>query len=89
MRFPGGTVVKNSPANAGDAGSLPQSGRCAGEGNGKPLQYTCLENSMKRGAWQATVYGAAKESAMNDQLSLTEQYQSTHTHTLTCKPHSV
>ena len=73
-------MIKNSPTNAGDAGSLPQLRRCAGAGNGKPLQYTCLENSMNRGVWQATVYGVAKELAMNDKLSPTEQYQSTHTH---------
>ena len=47
-------MVKNPPANAGDAGSIPGSGRSPGEGNGSPLQY-CLENSMDRGAWQATV----------------------------------
>ena len=56
-------VVKNPPANAGDAkdmGSVPGSGRSPAEGNGNPLLYSCLENSMDRGAWQATVYGAAK-----------------------------
>ena len=61
--FPGGTVVKNPLANAGDArnmGLIPGSGRSHGEGNGNPLQYSCLENSMNRGAWQATVYEVAK-----------------------------
>ena len=56
-------VVKNLPANAGDArntGSIPGSGRSPGLGNGNPLQYSCLENSMDRGAWQATVYGGAE-----------------------------
>ena len=56
-------VVKNPPANAADtrdAGSIPGSGRSSGEGNGNPLQYSCLENSMDRGAWQATVYRVAK-----------------------------
>ena len=56
-------MVKNPPANAGDAkdmGSVPGSGRSPAEGNGNPLLYSCLENSMDRGAWQATVYGAAK-----------------------------
>ena len=51
--LPGGTVVKNPPANAGDAGdagSIPGSGRSPGEGNGNPLQYSCLKNSMDRGA---------------------------------------
>ena len=46
----GGSVVKNPPANAGDAGLIPESGRSPGEGNGKLLQYSCLENSMDRGA---------------------------------------
>ena len=51
--FPGGSAVKNPPANAGDAGSIPGLGTSPGEGNGNPLQYSCLENSMNRGAWQA------------------------------------
>ena len=58
-------MVKNLPANTGDArdeGSIPGSGRSPGGGNGNPLQYPCLENPMDRGAWQATVHGAAKES---------------------------
>ena len=50
MGFPGGTVVKNLLTNAGDAGSVPVSGRSPGGGNGNPLQYSCLENSMDRGA---------------------------------------
>ena len=49
--FPGGTVVKNLPVNAGDPGSIPGSGRSPGEGHGYPSQYSCLENSMDRGAW--------------------------------------
>ena len=56
-------VVKNLPANAGDVrdmGLIPGSGRFPGEGNGNPLQYSCLENPMDRGAWQATVHGVAK-----------------------------
>ena len=60
LGFPGGSVVNYPPANAGDmgdAGSIPGSGRSAGEGNGSPLQYSCLENSMDRGAWGATVHG--------------------------------
>ena len=48
-----GAVVKNLPANAGDTGLIPGSGRSPGEGNGNPLQYPCLENSMNKGAWQA------------------------------------
>ena len=62
MGFPGGSVVKNPPANAGDAGSIPASGRSPGGGHGNPFQYSCLENSMKRGAWRATVHEVTKES---------------------------
>ena len=57
MGFPGGAVVKNQPANAGDTGSIPGSGRYPGEGNGSPLQYSCLKNLMGRGVWQATIHG--------------------------------
>ena len=60
MGFPGGLAVKNLPDNAGDAGLIRRSGRSPGEGNGNPLQYTCLENPMDRGAWRVTVYGVAK-----------------------------
>ena len=60
MGFPGGTVVKNLPANAGDAGSVPRLGRSPGVGNGNPLQYSCLEDSMNRGAWWTTVRGVSK-----------------------------
>ena len=52
--------VKNLPANAGDVGSIPGSGRSPGGGNGNPLQYSCLKNPSDRGAWQATVHRAAK-----------------------------
>ena len=61
MGFPGGSVVKNPPANAGDLGLIPGSGRSPGGRNGNPLQYFCLENPMDRGAWQAIVPGIAKE----------------------------
>ena len=53
-------VVKNVPANAGDQGSIPESGRSPEVGNGNPLQHSCLENSMGRGAWWAAVHGATK-----------------------------
>ena len=59
----GAQLVKNPPANAGDArdlSSIPGSGRSPGEGNSNPLQYSCLENSIDRGAWWATVHGVAK-----------------------------
>ena len=54
--FPGGSVVKNPPANAGDEDLIPGLGRSPGGGNGNPLQYSCLGNSMDRGPWWATVY---------------------------------
>ena len=60
MGFPGGSDGKESACNAGDQGSIPESGRSPGEGNDNPLQYSCLENSMDREAWRATVYGVAK-----------------------------
>ena len=74
--FPGGSVVKNLPANAGDArnaGLIPGSGRSPAGGYGTPLQYSCLENSMDRGARWATVHRAAKSRT----------WLSTHTHTHT------
>ena len=67
--FPHGSVVKNPPANAGaarDAVSIPGSGRSPGEGNGNPLQNSCLENPVDRGVRQATVHGVVKESDMTE-----------------------
>ena len=61
--FPGGAVAENLAASAGDGrdvGSIPGLGRSSGGGHGNPLQYSCLENSMDRGAWRATVHGVAK-----------------------------
>ena len=60
MYFPGGSEDKVSAGNAGDPGSIPGLGRSPGEGNGNPFQYFCLENSMDRGAWWATVHSIAK-----------------------------
>ena len=63
MRYPGGSVVKNPAANvgaSGDMGLIPGSGRSPGGGNGKPPQYSCLENPMDRGYWQAAAQGVAK-----------------------------
>ena len=57
LGFPGGSVV---PGNAGDASLIPGLGRCSGEGNGNPLQYSCLKNPMDRGAWWALVHGLTK-----------------------------
>ena len=60
LGFPGGSVLKNLPASAGDMGSIPGSGGSPGGENANPLQYSCLENPMDRGAWQAIVHGIAK-----------------------------
>ena len=57
MGFPVALVVKNPPANAGDADSVPGSGRSPGGEHGNPLQYSCQDNPMDRGAWWATVHG--------------------------------
>ena len=73
--FSGGLDGKESACNAGDTGSIPGSGRSPGEENGNPLQYSCLENPMGRGVWQATVLGVAK--------SWTQLSDHTHTHTHT------
>ena len=62
--FPGGSVVKNLPANAGDLGLIPGSARSPVEGTGSPLQYSCLGNPTVRGAWWATIQGIAKELDM-------------------------
>ena len=58
--FPGGSDSKKSACNAGDPGSIPGSERSPGEGNGNPVQYPCLENSMDTGAWWAMAHGVAK-----------------------------
>ena len=69
MGFPGGTSGKNPPASATDVrdtGLFPGSGRSLAEGEATPLQYSCLKNPMDRGAWWATVHGAAKSWDMNE-----------------------
>ena len=71
--FPGGSEVKVSAFKVGDRGSIPGMGRSPGEGNGNPLQYSCLENLMDRGSWWATVYGVAK-SQLSDFTSLHIQF---------------
>ena len=60
LGFPGGLEGKVSAYNAGDPGSIPESGRSPGEGNGTPLQYSCLENPMDGGVWEAAVHGVSK-----------------------------
>ena len=63
LGFPGGSALKNPPGDIGDTRngiSSPGSGRCPGERNGNPLQYSCPENSIDRGAWWATVHGITK-----------------------------
>ena len=66
--FPGGSVVKNPPAKAGNTGSIPGSGRSPGEGNGNPFQCSCLGSPMDRGAWRATVSRGCKESSQQDHV---------------------
>ena len=60
LELPSSSNGKESACNAGDLGLIPGSGRSPGEGNGNPLQYSCLEDSMDRGAWGAAVHGVAK-----------------------------
>ena len=69
--FPGGLEIKVSASNAGDLGLIPGSGRSPGEGNRNPLQYSCLENPMDRGAWQTTVHRVPKSwTRLSDFTSL-------------------
>ena len=60
-------MIKNPPAKAGDEGSIPESGRYPGEGNGHLLHYSCLENPMDRGTWWATVHRVTKESQFSNE----------------------
>ena len=72
--FPGDSDGKESACNAGDQGLIPGSGKFPGEGNGNPLQYSCLKNSMDRGARQALVHGVTKSwTRLSDYHSLTDQ----------------
>ena len=73
--FLGGSEVKVPVCNVGDLGSIPGSGRFPGEGNGNPLQYSCLDNPMDRGAWWATVHGVLKESDMTERLHFTTPWK--------------
>ena len=69
MGFPGGSDAKESVCSEEDPGLIPGLGRSPGEGNGNPLQYSCLKNPMDREAWQATVHGDARESDTTERLS--------------------
>ena len=69
--FPGGSEVKASAYNVGDLGSIPASGRSPGEGNGNPLQYSCLKNPMDRRALQATVHSVAKSQTRLSNFTFT------------------
>ena len=81
MSFPGGSDGKVSTCNAVDLGLIPGLGRSPGEGNGNPLQYSCLENPMNGGAWWATVRGLAKSWTRLRDYTFTFIYTHTHTHT--------
>ena len=72
--FPGGSEVKASAHNAGDLGLIPGLGRSPGEGNGNPLQYSCLENPMDGRAWWATVHGVAKSWTQLSNFTFTAKY---------------
>ena len=72
FKFPGGSDSKESTCNAGDPGLIPESGRSSGKGNSYPLQDSCLENFMDRGAWQSTVHGySVKDLDTTEQLLFT------------------
>ena len=70
--FPGGSDCKESACNSGDLGPLPRLGRSPAEGNSYPLQYSCLGNSMERGAWRTTVHWGHKASYMTEWLTLSQ-----------------
>ena len=74
LGFPGGSDGEESACNVGDLGSILGSGRSPGEGNDNPLQYSCLENPMDRGAWGATVHGVTKSQTQTEQLTLRFKY---------------
>ena len=73
MGFPGGSEVKASACNAGDLGSIPGSGGSPGEGNGNPLQYSCLENPIDSGVWWAIVHGVSKSRTRLSDLTYGEK----------------
>ena len=76
MGFPDGSVVKNPPVKAEDMDLIPESGRSLREGNGNPLQYSCLGNPMNRGAWWATIHGVTRVRHMTrDKGTLNKMYK--------------
>ena len=77
MGFPGGSAGKEFTSNAGDLSSIPMSGRSLGGGNGYPLQYSCLENPMDRGAWWATAHGVTKVWDTTERLRTTQTWKTT------------
>ena len=74
LDFPGGSDGKVSACNAGDPGSIPGLGRSPGEGNGNPLQYSCLENPMDRGAWWAAVHGVMKSQTRLSDFTFLDEH---------------
>ena len=74
MGYPGGSVVKNPPTNAGDSGWILGLGRSPGEGNGNPLQCSCLENPMDRGAWWAIVHGVVRDRTRLSDFTFTSHF---------------
>ena len=89
MRFPHSSVCKEYACSAGEPGSVSELGRSSGEGNGSPLQCSCLENPMDRGAWQATVHGSQRvgqdlATKSPPELTIERSYQ-THSHNLCLK----
>ena len=74
--FPGGSTVKNPPANAGDMGLIPGAGRSPGEGDGNPLLYSSLGNLLDKGAWQVSVLGVAKNQTQLNTHACTLQKSS-------------
>ena len=74
MGFAGGSVVKNLPANAGGLGSIPGSGRSPGEGNGNPLQYSCLGHAMDRGAWWYSLWGQKEQEWLSNAVHSTQEW---------------
>ena len=82
MGFLGGSDGKASARTAGGPGLIPRSGRSPGEGNGNPLQYSCLENSMDGGAWWTTVHGVAKSRTRLIDFTFTFHYLSVYIHVI-------